>query len=140
MVSEKFSKSLLKQPTVGVSWCLWVKDPALSLLWLRSRLWCRFDPWPWNFHMLQMWPKKIHIGKKRKKKKPLVFSSYTTVRDRSIEELQNRPDCKVWLQPHLDFREFLKGTLENIPLVHKDYKCQALPVLTGQCNAQQNSR
>ena len=22
-----------------------VKDPALSLLWLRSMLWCGFDPW-----------------------------------------------------------------------------------------------
>ena len=29
----------------------WVKDPALSLLWLR------FDPWPRNFRMLWMWPK-----------------------------------------------------------------------------------
>ena len=28
------------------------KDPAFSLLWLRSLLWCRFDPWPGNFHML----------------------------------------------------------------------------------------
>ena len=29
-----------------------VKDPALSLLWLR------FDPWPQNFHMLQCCQKK----------------------------------------------------------------------------------
>ena len=28
-----------------------VKDPALSLLWRR------FDPWPGNFHMLQLQPK-----------------------------------------------------------------------------------
>ena len=35
-----------------------VKDPALSLLWLRSLLWREFDPWPGNFHMLQIWPKK----------------------------------------------------------------------------------
>ena len=28
-----------------------VKDQALSLLWLRSQLWHRFDPWPRNFHM-----------------------------------------------------------------------------------------
>ena len=30
----------------------WVKDSALSLLW------CRFNPWPGNFHMLQVGPKK----------------------------------------------------------------------------------
>ena len=29
-----------------------VKDPALSLLWLRSLLWCRFDPWAGKFSML----------------------------------------------------------------------------------------
>ena len=26
------------------------KDLALSLLWLRLLLWCRFDPWPGNFY------------------------------------------------------------------------------------------
>ena len=26
----------------------WVKDPVLSLFWLRSLLWCRFNPWPQN--------------------------------------------------------------------------------------------
>ena len=30
----------------------WVKDPVLSLQWLGSLLWCRFDPWPRNFHVL----------------------------------------------------------------------------------------
>ena len=30
----------------------WVKDPVLSLQWLRFLLWCRFDPWSRNFHML----------------------------------------------------------------------------------------
>ena len=29
----------------------WVKDAALSLLWLRPLLWQGFDPWPGNFHM-----------------------------------------------------------------------------------------
>ena len=28
-----------------------VKDPALSLLWFKSLLWCGFDPWPGNFYM-----------------------------------------------------------------------------------------
>ena len=31
-----------------------IKDPALSLLWHR------FDPWPRNFLMPQVWPKKNH--------------------------------------------------------------------------------
>ena len=32
----------------------------LALLWqqLGLLLWCRFDPWPKKFHMLQTWPKK----------------------------------------------------------------------------------
>ena len=28
-----------------------VKDPMLSLQWLGSLPRCRFDPWPWNFHL-----------------------------------------------------------------------------------------
>ena len=35
-----------------------VTDPALSLQQLGSLLWHRFDPWPGNFHMLQMWQNK----------------------------------------------------------------------------------
>ena len=35
-----------------------VKDLVLSLQWLRSLLWCRLDPWPGNFRMLHVWPKK----------------------------------------------------------------------------------
>ena len=31
----------------------WVKDPALSLQWLRSMLGHKFDPWPGNFCMPQ---------------------------------------------------------------------------------------
>ena len=34
----------------------WVKDPAVSLLC------CRFDPWPGNFHMLQVWQKTEELG------------------------------------------------------------------------------
>ena len=44
-----------------------VKDPALSLLWLGSLLWCRFNPWPGNFHVPQ-------VPQKRKKKKCLTQS------------------------------------------------------------------
>ena len=41
----------------------WVKDPALSLLWLVLALWLRFDPWLGNFCML--WA----LLKKKKKRK-----------------------------------------------------------------------
>ena len=43
-----------------------VKDLVLSLLWLRSLLWCRFDPWPGNFCMPQVWPKEKRKGKEKK--------------------------------------------------------------------------
>ena len=42
-----------------------IKDLALSLQWLRSMLWCRFDSWPVNFHMLPMWQKKKQKNKKK---------------------------------------------------------------------------
>ena len=35
-----------------------VKDLALLQLWCRSKLWCSFNPWPGNFNMPLMWPKK----------------------------------------------------------------------------------
>ena len=35
----------------------WVKDPALSLLWLRLLLWPGFNPWPRKLCMPQAWPK-----------------------------------------------------------------------------------
>ena len=35
-----------------------VKDLALLQMWRRSKLWLGFDPWPGNFHTLQVWPKK----------------------------------------------------------------------------------
>ena len=38
----------------------WVKDLAVSVMWLGSVLWHgpRFDPWPGNFCMLWVQPKK----------------------------------------------------------------------------------
>ena len=42
------------------------KDPVLSLLWLRSLLWFRFDPWPGNFPTSQAWPKKKNKQTKKK--------------------------------------------------------------------------
>ena len=32
----------------------WVKDPVLSVQWLKSLLWHGFNPWTRNFHMLQV--------------------------------------------------------------------------------------
>ena len=37
----------------------WVKEPALSLPWLWLQLWHGFDPWPRNFCMLWIQPKKL---------------------------------------------------------------------------------
>ena len=36
----------------------WIKDMALQLLWLGSFLWCGFDPWLRNFHMLKVQQKQ----------------------------------------------------------------------------------
>ena len=44
---------VLRRPCLGSSLMVkQVKDLALSLLWHG------FDPWPWNFCMPQVWPKK----------------------------------------------------------------------------------
>ena len=43
----------------------WVKDLALSLLWLMSLLSCGFNPWPGKFCMIYAQPKR----KERKEKK-----------------------------------------------------------------------
>ena len=46
----------------------WVKDPMLSLQWLRLLLWRRLDPWPRNFCMPQAQPKKEKNQKTKKDK------------------------------------------------------------------------
>ena len=48
-----------------------VKDPMLSLKWLRLLLWQGFDPGPRNFHMPWAWPKKQNqINKKQNQPSP----------------------------------------------------------------------
>ena len=37
---------------------LLVKNLVLSPLWFRLQLWLGFDPWPGNFRMPWVWPKK----------------------------------------------------------------------------------
>ena len=44
---------------------LQVKDPALSLLWLRWLPWCGFNSWPRNFCMLRACPCPQKRGKKK---------------------------------------------------------------------------
>ena len=39
-----------------------VKDLALKQMWCRSQLWLRYAPWPENFHMLWVQPKKKKIN------------------------------------------------------------------------------
>jgi len=60
----------------------WVKDLALSLLWLRSQLWCGFDPSPWNLCRLWLWPKK-----KKKKKDPRWKYGNAKINEEYIERL-----------------------------------------------------
>ena len=54
---SKFKIWPLEVPTV----VQWVKDLVLLQLWHRLQLQLEFDPWPGNFHMLQVWPKKIWL-------------------------------------------------------------------------------
>ena len=58
----------------------WVKDPALPQLWHRSQLLLRFDPWPGNFHMMWVQPKK-------EKKKAIIKKTITRVREH-VEKLK----------------------------------------------------
>lgn len=37
-----------------------MKHPVVSLLWIRSVLWCEFDPWPGDVHVL------LGVAKKKK--------------------------------------------------------------------------
>ena len=74
----------------------WVKDPALLQLWHRSQLWFRFDPWPRNFHMPQLWQKK----KKKKKKKRLQpkMASLMSREPCLVSFLQESPTLSVQCQ------------------------------------------
>ena len=47
----------------------WVKNPTLLQLWCRLQLWLGFNPWPGNFHVLWVWPKK------KKKKSCYCYTS-----------------------------------------------------------------
>ena len=53
----------------------WVKDPALLMLWLWLQQWHGFDPWPGNFRMLQVQPKKQN-KQVRETQGTLKFATY----------------------------------------------------------------
>ena len=50
-----------------------IEDPALSLQWLRSLLWCGFSPWTGNFNILWARPKKKKKKKAAAAKLPLGY-------------------------------------------------------------------
>ena len=59
----------IESETGSFLWGAMVKDLALSLQWLQKLLWLRFNPWPGNFYMPQVWQKTKQNIKKKKKKK-----------------------------------------------------------------------
>ena len=59
MHKRKFYKTKIKNGMLRHSLVAQqVKDPAWSLLWLRSLLWYGFDPYPGNISMPRAQPKK----------------------------------------------------------------------------------
>ena len=58
----------LEGPTV----VQWVKDLALPPWWCRCQVWLTFHPWPVNFHMLQVWPKRERERKKSSSHKTFI--------------------------------------------------------------------
>ena len=58
-----------KQFSGGPWWPSKLRTPTLSLLWLGSLLWRRFDPWSRNFCMVQAWPNKETNKQRRKQNK-----------------------------------------------------------------------
>ena len=75
-----------------------VKDLVLSLLW------CRFDPQPKNFHMLQVKPKKKkilaqinHKKHKFKVKANLRFYAYQIIRKRDVDSTAGKAVLKLYM-------------------------------------------
>ena len=50
----------------------WVKDLALSLVWLELLLWREFDSWPGNFPMTRVHPKKKKKERKNCREKSCI--------------------------------------------------------------------
>ena len=60
LLNESVRKRTDEVGSIGIPWwlCRVSKYLALSLLSLGLLLWHEFDPWPRNFHMPLVWPKK----------------------------------------------------------------------------------
>ena len=77
-----------------------VKDSVLSLQWLRLLLWHGFDPWPGNFHVPWVWPKKkkIKIFYSEKENKPRTQGSVC----KRHEDMPDK-DCYLTIPRFLKF-------------------------------------
>ena len=99
---------------------LQVKDLALSLLWLRLLLWHGFDPWPRNFHMPWVLPKK--------KKKPCLCWERDKQNGQQIlkmhKTLENHPNdmSSSLLFTKLPFTNYFQLNSDVIP--HAEYYAQ----------------
>ena len=100
----------------------WVKDLALSLLWLGSLLWRRFDTWPGNFHMPWVQPKK----EKRKKKdiENTLNHIYTNMnsfvwkqkkKKVTISPHQKKIRQNIWKESDLQLVNLVKSYLRHSP-------------------------
>ena len=134
----------------------WVKDAALPQLWHMLRLWLGFSPWPRNFHMLQVEPKKkkkdVNEGKKLQKYKVRHTNMFIILK--SKRSFKNDPKCmsqkeKKHLNPRTNNKKHaLKMANKTCTLVRKmrrneteqktetgsSQKNCSLPINTGQQN------
>ena len=58
ILTNNHKKSLISKRDQGSLVIQWFKNLALSLQWLMLLLWCKFSPWPGNFHMPWVQPNK----------------------------------------------------------------------------------
>ena len=70
LVSQNTGWIFKKEGVLGFPVVQQVKDLALSLFWLRSLLWCGFNPGPRNLHVLWAWPKKKKKKTNKRRREP----------------------------------------------------------------------
>ena len=71
--------------------CGTVKDLALSLQQFGSLLWLMFNPWPRNFHMLQ-------VGAEKRKKRSSHHGSVVTNPTRIHKDMGSIPGPAQWVK------------------------------------------
>ena len=79
-----------------------VKDSALSLQQLRLLLWCGFHPWPGNFCMPQMWPKKRERERERNSSLHFLLFVHSSlpkllVMDSHLNSMVSMKKCGIYL-------------------------------------------